>query len=261
MRKAIRKSNTTVVKNVRDGTFATQHSLGKITSLPMGQHSNLYDEMATRMAGRFKRKKFSTKLDRDNPQLEKVYKEIIEYDPTNKVKAKNIKVTRQQIAKYLRHRYGPRQVDKIMQTFKFQLDGKFEDFCRTIEDFIAKETHVKRKFGFLMHDANQDGKICPIDVNIASIIFCRDFSYLHWFDLDLIRGVIQKQIGDIPEKQPGYHLEEFEKEFDEYWTAKKAGVKVKRKKLVIEDEVTERETGKKNPNLKEIFTKAVERKN
>ena len=154
----------------------------------------MLDEMATRIlaGGRFKRKKFSTKLDREDPYLEKVYKEIIDYDPTNKVKPKNIKVTRSQIVKFLRNRYGPHQVDKIMTTIKFPVDGKFEDFCKVIEDFIGKDQKSKRRFGFVMHDANQDGKICPIDINIAAYIFCKRYSYLHWFDLDLVRGVVQK---------------------------------------------------------------------
>ena len=119
-----------------------------------------------------------------------------------------------------------------------------------------------------MHDQNQDGRICPIDVNIIAFMFCKDYSYLHWFDIDLMRDLLRHQITNIPEKEPGYHLKEFEKQFDEYWEAKKQGLRVKRKPLVFEDEPSQKNSVDRNkPAAKvtknemfDVFDKTAERK-
>lgn len=66
-------------------------------------------------------------------------------------------------------------------------------------------------------------------LNIAT--FGTEYSYLHWFDLNLLGHTLQSQISSIKKKEPGYFLREFEEEFEDYWQAKKTGVKRKRPKI------------------------------
>lgn len=48
-------------------------------------------------------------------------------------------------------------------------------------------------------------------------------------------------IEQIPEKQPGYHLMEFEQEFEKYWQSKQTGIKIKREPLKFDSTETESE--------------------
>lgn len=135
MSKRTRRSRRHTYNSAKSNDLQFGGRSGKFFSMIHNTHAKVED-MALRIGGNFRRKKFSTKVNRDDAYLLKVYKEIIEYDPTSKVKAKNLKVTKPQIVKFLRKRYGPRQVDKIMNTFKFPNSGKFEDYCNAIQDFI-----------------------------------------------------------------------------------------------------------------------------
>ena len=140
---------------------------------------------------------------------------------------------------YLRKKYGPRFAAKVMGTLKFANTSTFEEYVKTVQDFVSKDTKTKRKLGFMLHDQFNDGAICPIDVQIFMMIFTKRFSYLLWNDLDLVMNEMLSGIQNIPEKQPGFFLREFEQEFEKYWVAKQTGTKVKRKKLVIDSSESE----------------------
>ena len=57
--------------------------------------------------------------------------------------------------------------------------SSFDEYCSTIEDFIAKEVKDKRQFGFRLHDHNDDGKICPVDVGWNTQVLVTANGYLH----------------------------------------------------------------------------------
>lgn len=102
-------------------------------------------------------------------------------------------------------------------------------------------------------------------MSIVAYMFCKEYSYLNWFDIDMMGQVLHKQISSIPEKEPGYHLKEFEVQFDEYWEAKKKGMKVKRKPLVFEDEdlnteATNRSKTVSKSKLDDVFVNTAKRK-
>ena len=58
-----------------------------------------------------------------------------------------------------------------------------------------------------------------------------NFSYLQWFDMDLLQGQIKEQVNTIPDKEPGFYLSEFEANFEKYWREKQTGIKEKREPL------------------------------
>ena len=89
----------------------------------------------------------------------------------------------------------------------------------------------KRRLGFLIHDFANDGKICPIDLSMFRVVQMNNFSYLQWFDMDLLQGQIKEQVNTIPDKEPGFYLPEFEANFEKYWREKQTGIKEKREPL------------------------------
>lgn len=123
---------------------------------------NMIDDMA-KMVGSYKRKKFPERIKRSDPNVRKIYAEIIDYDPHNKVKMDNIKVNRHDIFKYLSKRYQPRFCAKICATFCFPNISNFDEYCALIETFIKKDLQTKKLFGFQLYDMNNDGRICPMD--------------------------------------------------------------------------------------------------
>ena len=62
----------------------------------------------------------------------------------------------------------------------------------------------------MLQDTSNDGKICPIDISVYISLFQKEFSFLLWFDLDIMIADLRRKISSIPEKQPGFHLPEFE---------------------------------------------------
>lgn len=123
-----------------------------------------------------------------------------------------------------------------MSAINFQATSTFDEYCKSIEDFIAKDTKVKCSLGFLMHDSNEDNRICPIDMGFNISTFGTDCGYLHWFDLTFLGDTLQSQISSIKKKEPGYFLKEFEDEFEEIWQAKKTGIKRKRPRFGLNEE-------------------------
>ena len=188
------------------------------------------------LAGPVRRKKYSDKIKRSDPFLKKIYSHIIEFDQLSvKTKPEKLKVQRNQIIKHLRKRYGPQMTDKIMATIHFSGSMTFDEYCKSIEDFISKDVDTKKRFGFRLHDFNSDGRICPVDIAQSRDAFSKEFGFLHWFDLSTLNTLMQDQVEQVPVKKPGYHLPEFEAEFDEEWKAKQAGIKRKRPRVVIDD--------------------------
>ena len=82
---------------------------------------------------------------------------------SSKVKMENILITKQHIQAHLKKRYDHRQVEIIMGVIKFPLVNSYEDHWKHLDKFISGETKIKKKLGFLLHDINGDGRICPND--------------------------------------------------------------------------------------------------
>lgn len=87
-----------------------------------------------------------------------------EKNSPTKIKLENIKVTRAHIKAYLERRYNPRQVEIILHIMKFPATNTFEEHWRHLDRFIAGDLRQKKKLGFMLHDINGDGKICPNDI-------------------------------------------------------------------------------------------------
>ena len=69
------------------------------------------------------------KIKRNDPQLKKIYAEIIEHDRRTKVKPEKIKYERPQILKYLKKRYLPRLAEIVCQNLNFPHKGSYDDYC------------------------------------------------------------------------------------------------------------------------------------
>ena len=65
-------------------------------------------------------------LDRKNPGVRTIYAEICYFDPNEKLRLENIKVSRKQIRQYLRRRYSLAVVDKIMKAFNCEGRGEHQ---------------------------------------------------------------------------------------------------------------------------------------
>ena len=102
-----------------------------------------------------------------------------------------------------------------MQTFQFHNTMSFEEYCGCIEAFILKDTKTKRNLGFLIQDVNNDNKLDLIDIQIGSSILAVKIKNLYnlFSDYDIFTRVLHKQISNIPEKQHGFYLKEFEEKF------------------------------------------------
>lgn len=106
-----------------------------------------------------------TKIQRNDPELKKIYSDILEHDNTlMKVKADRLKFGRPQILKYLKKRYIPRHAEIICQQLNFPVKGTFEDYCQTLDNFIKQDARTKRQLGFLLHDQNNDARIDLTDI-------------------------------------------------------------------------------------------------
>ena len=103
-------------------------------------------------------------IDKKNRGFREIYQEICHYDSSEKLRLENIKVSRKQIRQYLRKRYSQGFTDKVMKTFNFAANSSIEEYCKTIDAFAASSLQDKRKLGFIIHDINGDGRICPNDV-------------------------------------------------------------------------------------------------
>ena len=68
------------------------------------------------------------RLDKDDPWLIDIYKNIVEYDEESKVKPQKIKVNRYQITNFLLKRYGPNFSKKIIKNFNFENIMSFEEY-------------------------------------------------------------------------------------------------------------------------------------
>lgn len=51
-----------------------------------------------------------------------------------------------------------------MTVLKFPLLNTYEEHWRHLDRFISGDIKQKKKLGFLMHDLNEDGRICPSDL-------------------------------------------------------------------------------------------------
>jgi len=51
-----------------------------------------------------------------------------------------------------------------MQAIKFPVTNTYEDHWKYMDKFIGGDIKAKKKLGFLLHDLNGDGRICPNDV-------------------------------------------------------------------------------------------------
>ena len=85
------------------------------------------------MVGSYKRKKFNERISLKDPTLRSIYQEIIGYDPAvDKVKPEKVKVHKSQIIHFLRKKYGPRAISKIMSVFKFLNTSTYEEYVQVI---------------------------------------------------------------------------------------------------------------------------------
>lgn len=51
-----------------------------------------------------------------------------------------------------------------MSVIKFPVVNNYDDHWKHLDKFISGETKIKKKLGFLLHDINGDGRICPNDI-------------------------------------------------------------------------------------------------
>jgi hypothetical protein len=51
-----------------------------------------------------------------------------------------------------------------MQVLKFPQVSTYDDYWKHLDKFIQGETRQKKRLGFMLHDLNGDGRICPNDV-------------------------------------------------------------------------------------------------
>ena len=143
-----------------------------------------------------------------------------------------------------------------MMFFQFNLQSSFEEYVKSIEDVIAQTVEQKRKFGFWLHDQNNDDKLCPLDIKTNKELIGPKYSYLLWFDFDQLDTILADQIKSIHESEP---VKEIEAEFEKLWNEKNTGVKERREPIVFSDDEQEvvkdqnKEEGKAHHNRKLSF--------
>lgn len=134
---------------------------------------------------------------------------------SSKFKLENQRITRAHIKAYLEKRYDPRKVDIILQTLKFPATNTYEEHWKHLDKFIGGDIKQKKKLGFLLHDINGDGRICPNDVFELSIQV-NQTSYLLSNDVyQLIYNLKRKLIVEV--KPPGYLLNRLNEELNRKW--------------------------------------------
>ena len=135
-----------------------------------------------------------------------------------KIKIENIRLSRQNIKSFLEKRYNQRQVDIIMSVLKFPPISTYEAHWQHLDKFIFGETKLKKKLGFMLHQKNRDGKICPNDVfDLTSQIKSYD-NLLSNDVFQLVNAMKKKLI--IENKPPGYKLKQLNEEFMKEWHKK-----------------------------------------
>jgi hypothetical protein len=107
-------------------------------------------------------------IDQKSAPVREIYREMLQTmhiaPVASKVKLENQRITRAHIKAYLEKRYDARQVEIILQTIKFPATSTYEEHWKHLDRFIGGDIKQKKKLGFLLHDINGDGRICPNDV-------------------------------------------------------------------------------------------------
>ena len=118
----------------------------------------------------------------------------------------------------MRRRYSLAVVDKIMKIFNFAPICSIDDYCKTIDNFTSSGIVEKCKLGFVIHDLNGDGRICPNDV-FSIVSKNSEFAYLGFFDYTLLMEELEKKKpSEI--RPPGYMLKDLNTAFMEIWKVK-----------------------------------------
>lgn len=98
-----------------------------------------------------------------------------------------------------------------MRTFNFNPISSMDDYVKTIDNFIQASVAEKRKLGFIIHDVNGDGRICPNDI-FQIVRNNSEFAYLGCFDLAVLLEQLKKtKPNEI--RPPGYMLKDLNHEF------------------------------------------------
>lgn len=87
------------------------------------------------------------------------------FDAKNtKMRMETLKISRQNIRTFLEKRYNHHEVDAVMHVIKFPPVNTYDEHWRHLDRFISGDLKQKVRLGFMMHDLNENGHICPNDV-------------------------------------------------------------------------------------------------
>jgi hypothetical protein len=129
----------------------------------------------------------------------------------NKLRFESLKVSKQHIKSFLEKRYDAHQVEAIMAVIKFPSINTYEDHWRHLDKFIAGDIKQKKRLGFMMHDLNEDGRICPNDL-FDFVTRLRPTDTLISNDVfQIVKGLQRKLVSDS--KPDGYLLKQLQEEF------------------------------------------------
>jgi hypothetical protein len=95
-------------------------------------------------------------------------------------------------------------VEIILQVLKFPTINSFEEHWKLVEKFIVEDTKKQMQLGYMLHDFNGDGKICPSDVFDFSKKLIPSQTLIGQDIFYLISKLQSKHV--VEEKQPGYIL-------------------------------------------------------
>ena len=111
-----------------------------------------------------------------------------------------------------------------MQVLKFPAFNTYEEHWKHLDKFISGDIKQKKKLGFMLHDINGDGKICPNDVFDLTSNLKQTQTLISSDIFHIVNSLQRKQI--IENKPPGYILKGLNEEFKLKWNERNRSQKL-----------------------------------